>query len=531
DQARATINVNVVDDVPVAGGTAVHATLDEDDIAFGDTVGTHPWDGNDDGSFTILPKDGVANQAYTRGTLASTVDFGADGSASTAQFAFTADAVATFNALGLQSGGVVVQFKMVGDTLVGYKHIDNGSVDGQDYPVLSLALDPATGAFVYSQFSQLDHVHGNGENTKLQLENGSIDALDFGRVISARDGDGDTVSLSGKFTITVRDDVPDPQITPVNGAELRIDESAGKQDSDSTSSSLKSLFSKLRDIPEGEMGAQYARTMLLEEPAGNMRAGADGLSKGAYTLKLTSTSPILDFKTTDGQEIRLKVEMVNGQSMIVGRVINHFGSSGDAAFAIHLDDQGQVSVAQFMPLDHPDTGNPDDSLDLTGLVEVKLDVTDGDGDHGGNSLQIGHLISFDDDGPSLDNLSQPLQVDEDDLPNGSDGDKEPLVVRGDLQLDFGADGAANDQPLSFDVPVGLQSGMTSAGVTLFYSLSDDGSSLTATAGEGGPLVFSVELDASQQGYTFTLHGPLDHGAAGEDVLGLGFDIIATDGDG
>ncbi|MFI8747804.1 DUF5801 repeats-in-toxin domain-containing protein, partial [Pseudomonas sp. NPDC077186] len=89
--------------------------------------------------------------------------------------------------------------------------------------------------------------------------------------------------------------------------------------------------------------------------------------------------------------------------------------------------------------------------------------------------------------------------------------------------------------------IGLQDlGLTSGGVELFYEVSGDGTTLTATAGEGGAPVFTLLVNPDGS-YLFTLQGPVDHPeddgidseTLGDNSLALDFSglLVATDGDG
>ena len=70
--------------------------------------------------------------------------------------------------------------------------------------------------------------------------------LDFGSIITFTDNDGDTVTLSGKFTVTITDDVPHADID-LRGGSVTADESAGNQADDTTSSSVRALFASLEN--------------------------------------------------------------------------------------------------------------------------------------------------------------------------------------------------------------------------------------------------------------------------------------------
>ncbi|MEN3150764.1 DUF5801 repeats-in-toxin domain-containing protein, partial [Neorhizobium sp. IRAMC:178] len=231
DVAESTFTVDIKDDVPVASGSAVEATADEDDIVTWDSRGSSPYDGAGDGS-TTGPFDFLGGPATVSGSIASVVAFGADGAAAGGGFGFVADAAAKMQALALTSKGGTLSYAMIGDALVAYVNVAGGAgIDWGDRPVFSLTLDHATGAFTYQQFDQLDHVTGNGENTALKSGSGSIAAIDFGAVIQATDGDGDHVGLGGKFSITITDDVP--EIAIFTDETVTIDETSGFQNDDS----------------------------------------------------------------------------------------------------------------------------------------------------------------------------------------------------------------------------------------------------------------------------------------------------------
>ena len=85
-------------------------------------------------------------------------------------------------------------------------------------------------------------------------------------------------------------------------------------------------------------------------------------------------------KTTAGLEISLFLE--NG--LIIGRVDNANGTSnasGQIAFAVALDQNGGMSVAQYLSLKHPIAGDGsnnshDEPVNLGNLVKVVLTATD-----------------------------------------------------------------------------------------------------------------------------------------------------------
>ena len=107
---------------------------------------------------------------------------------------------------------------------------------------------------------------------------------------------------------------------------------------------------------------------------------------------------------------------------IVGRI---GGSNGTAAFAIHIDGNGVVTVAQYLSIKHDDINDHDENNDngqnsgddqavneipnpiqqtLEGKINAVLTVTDYDGDSSTDKIGIGGKIIFEDDGPKLKDL-------------------------------------------------------------------------------------------------------------------------------
>ena len=204
------------DDAPVlVKGTSAHITVDEDDILTPLSTGTSPNDGNADGSYTgsTLPNDTGPSNAS--GTLATLVNFGADGPAAGGGFSFTVNAAATLAALGLTSKGADLSYSLSGDTVT-------ATAGGRTVFEFKLS---GNGDFTFNLFDQLDHVTGGGQNTALKsatAQSGSIPSIDFGSIIQATDGDGDSVTLGGKANVTVTDDIPQVEAMPAGTTSTPI---------------------------------------------------------------------------------------------------------------------------------------------------------------------------------------------------------------------------------------------------------------------------------------------------------------------
>ncbi|MFN3718632.1 MAG: DUF5801 repeats-in-toxin domain-containing protein [Rhizobium rhizophilum] len=440
-----------------------------------------------------------------------------------------------------------------------------------DRPVMSLELDKQTGEFVFRLYDQLDHVEDSAvaENTVLATKvggvAGTLNNLDFGKIIKATDGDGDSISLDGKLVITIKDDVPEVSITNT-GAMVVHDETADSQGTETTS--VSGIFSSL-GTAMGYARADvidYSSTPGADEPLTrvvslelNVGEGnpADGLASGLFT---TSGSPITLF--------------VEG-NLIVGR-----DGSGNVALAVSIDPQGRVSIAQYQPLKHGDPDATNEPLDLTGKINAVVTVTDNDGDVATDRIDIGANIQFLDDAPVAGGTVA-LTVAENDIANrlsiGSDPfnqdegeDSRSLLsllgvgfastVSDELltKVSFGADGAAAGGGFSFtsDAISTLNGmGLLSKGSPVVFTIINGAIVGYVNNAFGGfqPLidrpVMSLELDKQTGEFVFRLYDQLDHvgdsavaentvlatkvgGVAGPlDNLDFGKIIKATDGDG
>ncbi|MCE3026333.1 Ig-like domain-containing protein [Salinicola sp. DM10] len=78
-----------------------------------------------------------------------------------------------------------------------------------------------------------------------------------------------------------------------------------------------------------------------------------------------------------------------------------------------------------------------------------------------------------------------------------------------------------------ELDISAPSGITSAGVSVSWSLTENNGTYRLSGSAGGAEVAVLEI-TSDGSYTFTQSRPFDHLAAGADVLSLGFDIAVTD---
>jgi T1SS-143 domain-containing protein len=286
-------------------------------------------------------------------------------------------------------------------------------------------------------------------------------------------------------------------------------------------------------------------TTVSEEalPTGNHDlGGADGDSGNDVTqtqgqISLTDSDPTATFVTSLGipsgiytsDGVQIVWTLSNNGQTLTGTA----GNSGPTIITVTIDNSGNWTTTLSGPLDHP-TGNGENAL----LITVPVDATD---NHGNIAAPGSLAVTVEDDTPVASGATISATVSEEALPTGNhdlggaDGDAsdDVLMATGSVSTLFTA-GA--DTPLTYGFAANsvatLQAlGLTSGGVALTYSISGD--TVTATAGLGGPTVFTFQLTSAGT-YTFTLDGHLDHAPGGGEntlAIDLGAIVTATDSDG
>ncbi len=561
DIATGSLTINVNDDVPVTTGTVVAVKVDEGDISNLLSHGNSANDGTKDGSSSDFSLLGFGDAATVSGSVAATVAFGADGSAAKGAFSLTSDAAATLASLGLSSKGGELSYAVIGNTIIGYvNNIGRGYDPLFDRPVLSFTLN-SDGSFKYQQYDQLDHAAGNGANTDLKAGSGTVSGIDFGSVIKATDGDGDSIVIGGKLVVTVKDDIPTVSIS-LTGRTVIHDETAGRDtgSNDSTANAASRAFDNLEG-KESLHAIGYARNGNAIVNYGSS-VGADEPSKVSLTLHVTEAASGL--KTTSNEAITLHEE----SGLVVGR-----DAHGNAVFAISIDSEGRVSIAQYQAIQHPNGSDANDLVSLAGKIAAVVTATDYDGDTATKSIDIGSQIQFRDDAPVVTNASVTVAADEGDILNvlsqgnspnfgsGNGSTSQPALlglglaatVSGSIAstVSFGADGAAAGGGFSFTANATstlAALGISSKGSQLSYAVV--GNMIIGyvdVLGHGyNPLfdrpVLSLTLNGNG-GFTYQQYDQLDHVAgngantdlktASGSLAGIDFGSIikATDGDG
>jgi T1SS-143 domain-containing protein len=395
--------------------------------------------------------------------------------------------------IDLTSGGVPVVVTANGLTLT-------GTANGQVVFTLTVT-NVNTGEFTFTQSGPLDHPDGG------QAGAADILRLQFSYTVT----DNDLDSTTGFASIDIGDSAP--TIDPSTTSAINI---VGEDNLPAGTDALHgegetSSFVGLKDVSLGiNWGADAFNAGGI-----NDRAVAFNVATGATTM------------TSDGVTIYYSLS-ADGTVLTATK-----GEGGAEVFTVTLSDV-QNGTYTFELKGNIDHTAPNTAGDENITLNFGFTATDSDGDKANASFNV----EIDDDKPVI---GEPVQtsVNENDLSGGNDaGEREATSVSGSLAISWGADdnndGGVNDRSVALNVATGATT-MTSDGVTIFYSLSEDGTVLTATKGVDGPAVFTVTLTDLQNGtYTFELTGNIDHAAPGKEGDGnitLNFGFTATDSDG
>lgn len=521
----------------------VGGTVHEDQLAA-------PYPGNPEaGQRLVISTDGGA------GSLMALVSFGADGPGAFGLVG--SETVAeVLGAQGLTSGGEPLVYNVSTTTDPDGNLISTltatAAAEVGGYPVFTLVIN-ADGSFRFELEGPIDHPRADGDDNELWSSEGVI-GLDFTRLFTATDGDGDPLQLpegaKGLFVINIQDDVPLPSHPnpqqPVVGGLVHEDaltpgNAEGNDQVLSVSGGAGTLDALVNFGADGRGGFQ-----LSTEPGALTALQNLGLTSGGVALSYAVSADGTTLTATAGAKTIFTLTV---------------GTDGSYEFLL----QG--------PLDHP-LQNGDDSETLGGSNLVLdfsgvLIATDGDGDPIAGGFAAGSfVIDVEDDVPVLKPVDPQRPalggtVHEDllFLPHSGNPDNggQTLVVSTDggagslsSLVSFGADGPGAFGLVENSVAKGLldAQGLTSGGEGLVYEMVPtivDGklvsSTLTAVSAEslGSYPVFTLTVNADGS-FHFELQGPIDHPVKdGDDdelwsnggVFGIDFTqlITATDGDG
>ncbi len=287
--------------------------------------------------------------------------------------------------------------------------------------------------------------------------------------ISVSDTNGNTGSTS--ITIHVKDDVPSV-VVGGSGPALTVDETDFVTDA---TANFAGIFTET--------------------------AGADGKA-GLTNYALGVSAPGVNsglVDTATGNPVFLFV--------ISGQVVGKAGpdaalalSSGPTVFTVSVNAAGDVTLNQLRAIAHDVDGGPGAAHDdpksmVAGLVTLTATITDGDGDTGSATANIGDKLVFKDDGPTLaaSGAIPALTVDESVL--GTDDTKSFASV---FVPTYGADGAGTVDSFVLGVKSdGVNSGLIDVASNQAIVLKLNGNVVEGHVGTtAGALAFTLSVNAA-----------------------------------
>ncbi|WP_262362941.1 T1SS-143 repeat domain-containing protein, partial [Vibrio cholerae] len=358
----------------------------------------------------------VAEQTLDTGSIGGGASLVADGNFTTTQ---GADGVVSYRLDSLTNAVAGITSGGVAVTLT--ESVDaNGNytytATAGGEPVFTLLLNQE-GSYRFTLQGSLDHALNSDE----LLVNFTVVATDF---------DGDTASIT--LPVTVKDDKP----YFTNVTSLNVHEN---------------------DLPQG---SDVTKEPLTASGQFELVQGSDRVA--SFMLD-SSVNPVQGL-TSNGVAVTLSAPVNDGHGNLTYTAM----AGAVTVFTLTLNSDGTYSFTLAAPVDHALNS---DSLTLN----FKVIATDFDGD----TASIVLPVKINDDKPYFTNV-QGLHVHENDLPQGSDADKEPVTVNGQFQLVQGADTVAS---FALDSSVNPVQGLTSNGVavTLSAPVNDGNGNLTYTA--------------------------------------------------
>ena len=241
---------------------------------------------------------------------------------------------------------------------------------------------------------------------------------------------------------------------------------------------------------------------------------------GDYTLTFVDqTTAAIAYNASDA-DVEAALELLSN----IGQVTVTVSVDGDTRVYTITFEDGTTNVAQLVVGDSTLNGIYDESVDLSGKIEAVVTVTDGDGDVATDTVDIGGLISFEDDGPSDITAMPALVANSGDAVGSGDlnflgtvGEDEPGDV---VFTGTGADDGTpltntSGDPLTTNSTDNFAILLSGFGTNVLTGWADVDGSGTINPGPD-TIVFTIELDPVGDDYTITFFDTLDDGS-GVDI--------------
>nr|WP_324293574.1 enhanced entry virulence factor RtxA [Legionella pneumophila] len=411
----------------------------------------------------------------------------------------------------------------------------NGDITGRAGDIgasalFAIRMNPNTGAITVAQYGPIKQFDTSSHDEAVDLT-GRISAL-----VIVIDGDGDVSNAEipiGQL-IVFEDDGPVVDMSVKAGAALTLDETKGAKVGDANAND-EAVSADANDIGYAKLVGSDLFTLTKD-------AGSDGEQSTLFKLVVGApASGLVD--TATNQAIVLSANA--GGTEVLGK-----NGNGDVVFKVALNaSNGDVEVFQYRAIKHENASDHDESgaggiieRIQAGSLKLEVTVTDKDGDSAKDELDLGQVMRFEDDGPTVGTIS--LVADEDNLPRGNNdtasGDAAQSNLTGTLPVNFGADGAGR---IDFQGMHGLSAVIGNDNITYNWSVGNwsAGTNTLTAYRTGGTLgvndVFKIVVNPTTGQYTFTLLAAINHHAVADNTEGLvdpfvnlNYRVIDGDGD-
>jgi Mg-chelatase subunit ChlD len=539
DVAYTQVKVNIDDDMPVVDISANSAGTTQHD----ETAGRDQDSGDDDQSgpvpslFNVLGAGPAIGWAHDGDSVVSinNARYGADGPG-TAQYSLVVGPGGVDSGVDTTDGHSVWLYQGPNGIIVGREGSGaDGSTPNPNGAIIFAVSIDNDGELTVVQYDSLKHPDNpNNFDEDIGLIDGSIQVK-----LTLTDADNDSASDTANIGQLVRfdDDGPKAKLH-ATGEYVQHDETAGVQNPGSGAD--RDQAGPLPAAFAGIVGTLIGWAKSDAAVVSTSGSSAGGDDEGATTsLKIEVSSSGVDSgidDTATGQNILL---YQNGD-IIEGRV---GGSGGAVAFAVSINPDGTLNVAQYRALEHPDQNDHDEDVAIKdSAIRAVYTITDGDGDKDVAKADIGNAVRFDDDGPTAHltlNSGAQILLDEsvgaqapDGLPDGGGnpndeagnvaGDIAYAKVSGSLLFTdsstFGQDGPGT-KSYSLDVvgagsstKSGLQDAETNQDI---YLVQIDADTVVGRVGsDKGTEAFRIDVNTSNGDVTVTQSRALEHNNAG-----------------
>lgn len=459
DEDTASIDIGKVIGFEDDGPKIVSLSLTGRSVSHDETPGVNSDADDIHGALTIfdsvlnkgvdldVTQSGAIGFAKETNLISSTVNFGADGKATSNDTVFSLELT---GGDGQDSGlstseGAAILLYLQGGIIV-------GRIGGSDgVAAFAIAIDGSNGDISLVQYLSIMHpIGGDSHDESTGLNLAGTNAIEVRLTVKDGDGDTDSTTVDISETIRFQDDGPCIEVERAKDgwghAELKavlLDETTpnGLPDDNTGNSDWSLTTNPALAVAIGEASTAASGKGSV---AGLFDIDADGGADGIDSVEKVFSFDLRDadgkvVKTSDqGVETTLRVTDVEGiaalgglndaqrtiylyridENTIIGK-IRGASATGDEYIALKIELTGtaenpQFTVTQYLPIAHPDGTSHDEGRSLyfkdgDASLSIKLTATvidkDGDTDESSASVKIiddcDSIITIEDDGPKI----------------------------------------------------------------------------------------------------------------------------------